>query len=229
VAGLASGGADALEICNEMNIDREWPTGQINPVTYTQLLQKAYTAIKAAKSSTLVITGALAPTGGAGGSGKSDPIWNDDVYYQGMAAAGAGKFADCIGAHYNEGIVSPDSASGDPRGDNYPTRYFSTMLARAAAPFGGEQVCFTELGFLTPEGYGPLPAGFTWAQGTTVAQQAQWLARAAVLSSQNHVRLMIVFNVDFTFYGSDPQAGYAIMRPAGAGCPACAALGAAMP
>ncbi|MHB8748087.1 MAG: hypothetical protein ACYDBJ_02720, partial [Aggregatilineales bacterium] len=137
--------------------------------------------------------------------------------------AGAANFADCIGAHYNEGIVSPTQSSGDPR-DNYPTRYFSTMLARVTGPFPSKPVCFTELGYLTPEGYGPLPAGFAWAQNTTVAEQAQWLAQAAVLSSQSgHVRLMIVFNVDFSYYGTDPQAGYAIIR-VGGGCPGCDAL-----
>ena len=36
---------------------------------------------------------------------------------------------------------------------------------------------------------------------------------------------MIVFNVDFDYYGADPQAGYAIIRKGG-GCPACDALGA---
>ncbi len=37
---------------------------------------------------------------------------------------------------------------------------------------------------------------------------------------------MIVWNVDFTGYGSDPQAGYAMIRPDGS-CPACEALAAA--
>jgi hypothetical protein len=37
------------------------------------------------------------------------------------------------------------------------------------------------------------------------------------------VRLMVVFNVDFTVYGADPQGGYAIIRPGG-GCPACETL-----
>ena len=75
----------------------------------------------------------------------------------------------------------------------------------------------------------PLPAGFEWGQGNTVAEQAQWLARAAQLSaSSGRVRLMIIWNVDFTTYGADPAAGYAIIRPGG-GCPACAALDAVMP
>ena len=41
------------------------------------------------------------------------------------------------------------------------------------------------------------------------------------------VRLAIVFNVDFDYYGSDPQAGYAIIRKGGS-CPACEALGTVM-
>jgi hypothetical protein len=222
---LATQGADAIEVWNEQNIDREWPTGNIDPASYTQLLAKAYNAIKAANGNTIVISGALAPTGYWGGSGgKSANGWDDDVYYQGMGAAGAAQYADCIGVHYNEGVVSPQQSSGDPR-DNYPTRYYSSMLSRALAPFGGKVACFTELGYLTPEGYGPLPSSFGWAQNTTVAEQAQWLAQAAVLSAQSgRVRLMIVFNVDFTYYGADPQAGYAMIRVGGS-CPACTSLG----
>jgi len=57
-----------------------------------------------------------------------------------------------------------------------------------------------------------------------VAQQAQWLGQAASLSkSGGVVRMMIVFNVDFTVWGDDPQAGYAIIRPGGT-CPACDSL-----
>ena len=224
-ATLATAGADAIEVWNEQNLDREWPNGQINPATYVQLLQKADAAIKAAHPSTLVISGALAPTGAAGPGGENPAYWNDDHYYSGMAAAGAANYADCIGAHYNEGVVSPTQSSGDPR-DSYPTRYFQTMLARVTTPFPSSSVCFTELGFLSPEGYGPLPAGFTWAANTTAANQAQWLSQAAVLASQSgHVRLMIVFNVDFSYYGADPQAGYAIIRPGGV-CPGCDALAA---
>ncbi len=223
VSDLAASGADAIEIWNEENIDREWPTGQISPQKYVQLLAKSYNAIKARNRNTIVIIGAPAPTGGESYWGV-DRAWNDDRYTTGLAAAGAGRYADCVGIHYNEGIVSPRQRSGDPRGDNYPTRYFSSMLARGLRGFS-LPACFTELGFLSPEGYGPLPGGFEWAAKVTVAQQAQWLAEAAVLaSSSGRVRLMIVFNVDFTEYGADPQGGFAIVRPGG-GCPACDSLG----
>jgi hypothetical protein len=44
-------------------------------------------------------------------------------------------------------------------------------------------------------------------------------------ASSGRVRLVIVWNVDFTgVYGSDPMGGYAIIRPDGS-CPACDALG----
>lgn len=223
VGGLARAGADAIEIWNEMNIDREWPAGQISGANYVPLLAKAYNAIKTNNPNTLVITGALAPTGFFGAAGCTAQGCNDDVYTQQMAAAGAGQYADCIGVHYNEGVVSPRQSTGDPR-DNYPTRYFGTMLNRAIAPFGNKQACFTELGYLSPEGYGPLPGAFGWGADTTIAEQATWLAEAAVLSAQSgRVRLMIVFNVDFSVYGDDPQAGYAIIRKDGT-CPACASL-----
>ncbi|MCC7207017.1 MAG: hypothetical protein IT323_06905 [Anaerolineae bacterium] len=224
VAQLAAAGADAIEVWNEQNIDREWPQGAIDPARYVQLLAKAYNAIKAANPNTMVITGAPAPTGAEGAFGL-DRVWNDDRYVAGMAAAGAGRYADCIGVHYNEGIVSPRQRSGDPRGDNYPTRYFDTMLARGTAGLG-KPACFTEIGYLSPEGYGPLPGNFGWAANTTVAQQAQWLAEAAArAAATGRVRLFIVFNVDFDHYGDDPQAGFAMIRPGGA-CPACETLGA---
>ena len=228
LAGVAQLGPDAIEVWNEQNLDREWPRGQISPTLYTQMLQKAYTAIKGANPSVMVISGAPAPTGAEGAFG-SDRVWNDDRYVAGMAAAGAANYADCIGVHYNEGIVPPDQTSGDPR-DNYYTRYFWGMVNTYWSAFGGARpLCFTELGYVSPEGYAPLPAGFEWGQGNTVAEQAQWLARAAQLSaSSGRVRLMIVWNVDFTAYGADPAAGYAIIRPGG-GCPACSALDAVMP
>ncbi len=223
VGELARLGADGIEVWNEMNLDREWPAGQINPVTYVTLLQKSYAQIKAKNANTLVISGAPSPTGAEGAFGL-DHVWNDDRYVKGMAAAGAANYADCIGVHYNEGIVSPTQSTGDPR-DNYYTRYYPGMVSTYYNAFGGaRKLCFTELGYLTSEGYGSLPSFFGWASGNTVAEQAQWLGEAANLAKNGGVvRLMVVFNVDFTVYGEDPQAGFAILRPGG-GCPACDSL-----
>ena len=223
VGDLAADGADGIEIWNEMNLDREWPAGQIDPGAYTQLLRQSYQSIKARNPNTLVISGALSPTGAEGAFGL-DHVWNDDRYVAGLAAAGAANYADCIGVHYNEGIISPLQNSGDPR-DDYYTRYYSRMVSTYYNALGGARpLCFTELGYLTPEGYGPLPGSFGWAGNTTVAEQAQWLGQVATLARNSGVvRLVVVFNVDFKGYGDDPQAGYAMIRPGG-GCPACDAL-----
>ncbi len=215
---------DAIEIWNEMNIDAEWPPGQISASSYVNnMLAPAYNAIKGANSRIMVVSGAPAPTGFFGGGCGTNGC-DDAPYMQAMAAAGGASYMDCIGIHYNEGIISPNQTSGDPRSDHY-TRYFWGMLNAYWNAFGGSRpLCFTELGYLTPEGYGGLPSNFAWAQNTTVAQQAQWLAEAASLSaSSGKVRMMIVWNVDSTTWGNDPQAGYAIIRPGG-GCPACESL-----
>jgi len=229
VASLASNGADAIEVWNEPNIDREWPQGQINGGNYVQLLRAAYHAIKAANPSTWVISGAPAPTGYSG-TGCQAELCNDDVFMQQMAQAGAAQYMDCLGLHYNEGVVGPTRNGGDPR-DNYPTRYFNSMLYRGAQYFPNSKVCWTELGYLSGEGMpSGIPARFNWtpADPVTVAEQAQWLGEAARLSrNSGRVSLMIVWNVNFTLWGSDPQAGYAIVRPGG-GCPACASLASAM-
>ncbi len=222
-ATQASCGADAIEVWNEANIDREWPAGQISGANYAELLKRVYPKVKAANGSTIVISAAPAPTGAAGAAGCVSAYCNDDVWYQQLADASGAQYMDCVGVHYNEGVVSPKVTSGDPR-DNYPTRYFQTNLNRALGPFPGMVACFTEIGYLTPEGYDPLPAGFAWGGDTSVAEQAQWLGEAAVLASQlGNVRLMIVFNLNFTLYGADPQAGYAIVRP-DSSCPACSTL-----
>ncbi len=226
LAGVAALGPDAIEIWNEQNIDREWPHGQIDGANYVNnMLAPAYQAIKAANPDVMVISGAPAPTGFWGGC---SPDGCDDWFYLAqMRDAGAANYMDCVGVHYNEGIIPPSQKTGDPRSEHY-TRYFSGMLDLYYSSFG-KPVCFTELGFLSSDGYGALPDSFSWAQDTSVDEQAAWLAEAAVLSSQSgKVRLMIVFNVDFTVYGSDPQGGYAMIRPGGS-CPACDALNAVQP
>jgi hypothetical protein len=225
LGGVAAYGPDAIEVWNEPNLDREWPEGQISGTLYVEMLRRAYNAIKAANSSVMVISGAPAPTGAE--AAYPGRVMNDDRWIAEVVAAGGLQYMDCLGAHYNEGIVPPSQTSGDPR-DNYYTRYFYGILNTYWNLIGGQRpICFTELGYVTPEGYPPLDSFFSWGQNTTVAQQAAWLAEAAALASQSgRVRLLIVWNVDFTFYGADPQAGYAIVRPGG-GCPACDALAAA--
>ncbi len=226
VATVAFHGADAIEIWNEPNIDREWPGHLLGGENYTKLLKASYQAIKTKNGNTLVVSGAPSPVGFS----QEGRVIDDSVFFGQMAAAGANQYMDCVGSHYNEGIISPNQQSGDPRG-GHPTRYFGGNLNRAYAPFGGTPVCITELGYLSPEGYSSLASTaptFAWAENTSAAEHAQWLGEAVTAArASGIVRLMIIWNVDFTHYSTDPQAGYAIIRANG-DCPACSALKAAM-
>ncbi|MDZ4766596.1 MAG: hypothetical protein SGI73_18825 [Chloroflexota bacterium] len=227
VGELARLQPEAIQIWNEQNLDREWPNGQIDPRRYLALLQPAYETIKSIDPTVQVITGAPSPTGAESVFG-TDAVWNDDRYYNGMASAGVANFTDCIGIHYNEGIIAPAQLGGDPRGD-YPTYYLGSMMDRAAFPFraSNKPLCFSEMGYLSPEGYGALPQGFEWGQNTSVAEQAQWLRDAIQIAAQRQnpsVNLLIIFNVNFTrFVDGDPQGGFGIIRPDGS-CPACDAI-----
>ncbi|MEL6148164.1 MAG: LysM peptidoglycan-binding domain-containing protein [Chloroflexota bacterium] len=225
VAELAPDGrsVEGIQIWNEMNIDREWPSGLISGANYTNMLRQSYQNIKAKNSSVLVVSGSPAPTGFF--QSCTTAGCNDNAFIRDMANAGASQFLDCVGLHYNEGVVPPTANSGDPRGNStYYTRYYNGMVSLYSSTFPGKPLCFTEIGYLSPEGYGPLPPGFEWAANTTVAQQAEYLAGAATLArNSGRVRLFIVWNVDATQYSPDPQAGYAIVRPDQT-CPACNAL-----
>ncbi len=228
VAGLAALGPDAIEVWNEPNIDREWPRGQISGGNYAQLLIAAYNAIKQANPAVMVISGAPAPTGYFGGRCAAEGC-DDNIFITQMQQAGAANALDCVGMHYNDGIVPPDQTSGDPRGSSsHYSRYFQTLIALYSGVFPGKPVCFTELGYLSPEGYGALPAGFEWAANTTIQNQSDWQALAAqIAKTGDKVRMIIVWNLDAVRYDSDPMAGYAIIRKDGS-CIACAALGAVM-
>lgn len=230
LASLAKQGADAIEVWNEPNLDREYGGsghGQVNPENYVDMLQKAYAAIKAANGGTMVIGGANAPTGYFGGNCTTNGC-DDDQFLARIAAAGAAKYMDCMGAHHNGSMVGPDQTSGAPTGNHY-SWYFWGTLNMTYNSFGGKvPICWTELGYVTGEGIGTLPSGFSWGNSTTLANQAQWLARAVQLSRDSgKVKMMIIWNIDFRQWNDDPQAGFSIFRPNGQ-CPACATIKAAM-
>jgi hypothetical protein len=229
VANLARAGADAIEVWNEPNIDREWQIGQISPAAYTQLLCASYSAIKAANPNAAVISAAPAPTGWFGGCSGNG--CDDLPFLQGMYNAGAANCMDYIGAHHNSGATSPSARSGHPadNGGRHHSWYFLPQTELYYGIFGGSRKLFyTEMGYASQEGLAQFSDQFAWARGTNNAQQAAWLAEAVNLSrSTGMVRCIIVWNIDFARYGYDPQDGYAIIRPGGS-CPACDTLHAAL-
>ena len=229
LGGVATQGPDAIEVWNEMNIDFEWPVGQIDPTSYVNnMLIPAYNKIKAANPNVMVISGAPAPTGFFGG-GCSASGCDDNAYLAGMAAAGAANYMDCMGVHYNAGATAPSQSSGHPAdgGAGHYSWYYQPMINTYYNALG-RPLCITELGYLSGQDYGGVPGRFSWAGNTTIDQHAAWLAESVSIGANSgKVRMIIVFNVDFTLYSDDPQAGYAIRRRDGS-CPACGTLAAVM-
>lgn len=225
VAQIAAAGADAIEIWNEPNIDREWQIGHISPQAYKELLCVSYNAIKAANPGTAVISAAPAPTGYFGGCGPNG--CDDHPWLQALYNAGGASCMDYIGAHHNAGATAPSARSGHPAnpGDTHHSWFFLPQTELYYNIFRGTRKLFyTEMGYASQEGVPTFSDHFAWARGINNAQQAAWLAEAVQLSvNTGMVRGIIVWNIDFVRYGYDPQDGYAIIRPGG-GCPACDAL-----
>lgn len=231
---LAAAGADAIEVWSEPNYEAEWPRGQINGANYADLLKRAYFAIKQANPNTLVISAGLAQTAGIYSGGCDAQGCDEAAFLNQMASADAKDYMDCIGIHYTSGFQAPSTV-----GTLHYTQYFEPLRNAYYAAFNATKpVCFTALGYITPEGFSdPLPADYAFAAGTTLADHAAWLAEAAQLSkSSGKVRLMIVWNVDSKTWrldnpsanmAGDPQAGYAMIRPDGT-CPACESLRSVM-
>jgi hypothetical protein len=227
LATLASQGADAIEVWNEPNLDREYGYGKVDPANYVHMLFEAYGAIKATHPGTLVIGGANAPTGAFGGGCTANGC-DDSYFLTRMGQLGASSYMDCMGAHHNGSMVGPDQTTGAPTGNHYSWYFWGTLGVTYNAFGGRVPICWTELGYVTGEGIGALPGGFSWGSGTTLDNQAQWLTRAAQLSRDSgKVRLMIIWNIDFRQWDADPQAGYSIFRPSGE-CRVCGALRAVM-
>lgn len=224
-ARLAAAGADAIEVWNEPNIDREWQPGYVSPEAYTRLLCTAYRAIKAANPNTLVIGAAPAPTGAFD---ECTPNGCDDrMFLQRVYAAGGADCMDYLGVHYNFGATPPSAVSGHPADDgrHHHSWYFLPQMQLYYNLFNGtKQLFYTELGYASQEGVPTFPDHLWWARETTNAQQAAWLAEAVQLARESGiVRAVVIWNIDHIRYHDDPQDGFAIIRPGGA-CPACDAL-----
>lgn len=134
-----------------------------------------------------------------------------------------------MGVHYNAGATGPSTRSGHPAdgGAGHYSWYYQPMIDVYYNALG-RPLCFTELGYLSGDDYGGVPGRFSWAGGTSIDQHAAWLAEAVSIGANSgRVRMIIVFNVDFTLYADDPQAGFAIRRRDGS-CPACGTLAAVM-
>ena len=109
--GSTRGTVQAIEIWNEVNLQREWgsPISQQSAADYIRLLSGAYRAAKSADPTVTVITAGLSPTGW-----NDDTARPDDQFLQWMFDAGlrAGTNYDVLGAHGNTQCPSVEASFG---------------------------------------------------------------------------------------------------------------------
>ncbi len=207
----------AVEVWNEMNLDREWTSMKgLSATSYVALLKATYDEIKSIDPGIIVVSGALSPTGFDDGVTARD----DATYMDLLIKAGMLNSADCVGAHHNGYNVSPQYAynaiPNDPtaifRGpfDN-PHRSWSfkstlqTYALKIANAGGKQKLCVTEFGWPSAEGLDGYPRGFEFAKDNTLQEQADFTIQALdEMQEWGTVRLAFLWNLN---YG--PQAGWA--------------------
>jgi hypothetical protein len=112
----------AIEVWNEVNLDREWGNQTINPqqaADYVQLLGLAYNAAHAADPGITVVTAGLSPTGVTDGHAADDVQYLQWLFDAGMQ----GKY-DVLGAHGNTQAPEVDAAFGSLANFPHPSFYF---------------------------------------------------------------------------------------------------------
>ncbi|MCB9454082.1 MAG: hypothetical protein H6672_21825 [Anaerolineaceae bacterium] len=210
----------AVEIWNEMNLDREWTSVQgLSAQNYVTLLRTTYQAVKAVDPGVIVISGALSPTGGwTEPDGRVSAI-DDFSYLDGLIAAGMLNYADCVGAHHNGINMNPnetwDAVTNDPtatfRGP-FDNKHHSWSFRSTLQTYANKiqvassdlKLCVTEFGWASTEDLDGTPPGFEFANDNTLEEQKQWTIDAINNMEQwDIVWLAFLWNLN---YG--PQAGW---------------------
>jgi polysaccharide biosynthesis protein PslG len=214
----------AIEVWNEMNLEREWNTANgVSADAYVELLRAAHAEIKAKDPGIVVISGALSPTGincnesfpNCQPSGR--PIVVDDVtYLRQFIAAGGLNYADCIGTHSNGTNLPPTADGANPPArdghiftgpwdsPHYSWSLKSQVETYAAILEGSKPQCVTEFGYASAFD-GQYPANFGFAADVDEQEQAQYLTDAFNwMRDSGHVKMAFLFNLDYGPKGGDP-------------------------
>jgi hypothetical protein len=237
------GQVHAVEVWNEMNIDREWASIYgLSAQRYVQLLSAAYTAIKAVDPGIIVISGALSPTGWNDGVAAYD----DFVYMDMLIQAGLLDTVDCVGAHHNGYNIGPNvpwnNVTNDPtatfRGpfDNphHSWSFYSTLngYAQKIQQAGYDtKLCITEFGWPTTEDLSGYPVGFEFANDNTLEEQAQFFNEAIQLMDDwDFVWLAFIWNLNYGaqagWDATNDNVPYSLLRPEWTKAPAYEAIAA---
>lgn len=198
-------GLGAIEVWNEQNLHYEWGNKPLSAAEFMNLMRVAYTAIKQACPSMVVVSGALTPAGNVAGRAIDDIQYLQQMYNNGLR-----QYSDAIGAHPS-GYNCP--ATGDWRTITDPNASFR-------GPFENRHHSWCFRG--TMEGYRTVmvqngdsgkaiwPTEFGWAVGpavnndygyandTTIDEQATWTVQAYQMARNwGWVGGMFLWNLNF--------------------------------
>lgn len=149
--GSAIGTVDAIEVWNEININREWgdqPINQQQAADYVRLLTLAYRAAKAANPGLVIITAGLSPTGV-----HTSDAWDDAEYLQWLFDAGlkGGVNYDVLGAHGNTQAPCVECDLNSLPSFGHPSFYFRRIEQLRAVQLkngdGDRQIWLLEFGW----------------------------------------------------------------------------------
>ena len=238
----------AVEIWNEMNLDREWrvSSGQIAAADYVRYLKAVVPVIKKYDPNLITVMGALSPVGYT----TVGKFQDDYTYMDDFVAAGGPALVDCIGVHLNGYNYPPDktwdSGYKDPtatfRGPFDSPSHDWSFLSTFTSYYQKTKkpLCVTEFGWPSMDGLkrrdgSPLqgaPEGFGFALDNTEKKQADWIVQGFdILRKSGYVKFGIVFNLDYIVkIGEEPDnkkanvAPYSVVRRDGSTRPAFEAI-----
>jgi polysaccharide biosynthesis protein PslG len=121
-SGSSVGRVQAVEVWNEVNLDREWGGRTVDPqqaADYVRLLGMTYSAAKAADPNVIVVTAGLSPTGVTDGHSADDVQYLQWLYDAGLK----GKY-DVLGAHGNTQAPEVEAAFNSLPNFPHPSFYF---------------------------------------------------------------------------------------------------------
>ncbi len=102
----------AYQVWNEPNLAREWGNKPPNAAEYTEMLKRAYQAIKRVDPNAIVVSAGLAPT-----TELSQRAVPDTQFVQAMYNAGAKPYFDMLGAHGAGYRAPPEKDPGEVAND----------------------------------------------------------------------------------------------------------------
>ncbi len=183
-AGSSIGQVQAIEVWNEVNLNREWGMAPINrqqAADYVRLLQGAYRAAHAANPSITIVTAGLSPTGW-----KDSTAWDDREYLQWLFDAGlkGGVNYDALGAHGNTQAPCVECAFNSLPAFQDPSFYFRRIEqlrdVQVKAGDTDRQIWLLEFGWTSDQ----IHPSYSWF-AVSEDQKAQNIVKAFQYARQN--------------------------------------------